>query len=124
MEEICKKCPNITSLSLYGCWNLKDPKIKLKNMKEINLSRCEVISTNELESIINSHFETLELINIAYCRNATQKIISLISQKCFNLKSVDFSSLNIKGESIEPLFLNSKNIEYLNFSVSFQLKSL
>jgi hypothetical protein len=123
MEKICIESPNIISLSLVGCWNLKDPKILLNNLQELNLSRCESISTNELESIVKNHCDTIQLLNVAYCRNANAKIIQIISQKCVQLKSLDLTGLNIKSESIEPLFNNSNFLEYLNFSISFQLQS-
>jgi hypothetical protein len=76
---------------------------------------CMDISQNMIESICYQNGRTLQTLNLSYCCYLDLVSIEKITNKCKNLKNVDFCGTHMSRDSIKLLVNNlTSTVEKLN----------
>ncbi|CAD5126542.1 DgyrCDS14643 [Dimorphilus gyrociliatus] len=81
---------------------------KCSNLKNIDLSGNKVMgkSMNEIFEGLESSSNTLEYVNVLFCKlNEEQgKSLGKLHKTCSNLKKIDLSGINVMGKSMNEIF--------------------
>ncbi|CAK1602065.1 unnamed protein product [Parnassius mnemosyne] len=122
LVHICNNLVNLEYFNMQRCRAVTDLGIvelyKLKKLKSLNISQCELITNNGLEKGIcaeeNSTLEDLDLNSL----NLDQTGVIMISEKLPNLRSLDLSYCvhAVTDTSIQVIFKNQILLHTLRIS--------
>lgn len=87
LETISKKCPDLRSLNLSGCYELMDHELTNLPAKltELDLTDCHQISNYCLATLPSS----LTNLNLTNCKKITEDGLSKLKDKCPNLAQIN-----------------------------------
>ncbi|CAG9796573.1 unnamed protein product [Diatraea saccharalis] len=119
---ICNNLVNLEYLNIQRCRAVTDLGIvelkKLKKLKSLNISQCELITKDGLErGICAEENYVLEELDI-HSLNIDQTAVIIISEKFPNLRSLDISYCfnAVTDTSVQVIFKNQVNLEILKMS--------
>lgn len=122
LVHICSNLINLERFNIQRCRAVTDLGIaelqKLKKLKSLNISQCELITKDGLEKGIcaeeNSVLEELDIHSL----NLDQTALIMISEKLLNLRSLDISYCfnAVTDTSIQVIFKNQINLQTLKMS--------
>lgn len=122
LVHICKNLANLEHLNIQRCRAVTDLGIaelqKLKKLKFLNISECELISKEGLKKgIFNEQNEILEELDV-HSLNLDQATIIMLSETLPNLRSlnVSFCFNAVTDESIQVIFKNQVLLRTLKMS--------
>lgn len=104
-------------LKLGNCNKISDVSLiynfKLPELREINLSRCQQISLEGIQALVDN-CPGLETVNLAECHNISDKCIELLS-KLPRLKVLDISRCyQLTDFALDNIAMNCKRIRQIN----------
>jgi F-box and leucine-rich repeat protein 9 len=105
-------------LKLGSCNKISDVSLiynfKLPELKEINLSKCQQISSLGIKALVEN-CPALEIVNLSECHNISDKCIELLTSKLPRLQSLNISRcFQLTDYSLDYIALNCKRIRELN----------
>ncbi|XP_013191337.1 F-box/LRR-repeat protein 14 [Amyelois transitella] len=119
---ICKNLVNLESLSIQRCRAVTDLGVaelaKLKKLKSLNISQCELITKDGLKKGLCLEVNTtIEELNI-HSLNLDEAGLIMISENMPNLQSLDISYCfnAVTDVSIQVIFKNQVNLHTLKMS--------
>ncbi|XP_068626391.1 F-box and leucine-rich repeat protein 13-like [Battus philenor] len=122
LVHICDNLTNLENLNIQRCRAVTDLGIselhKLKKLKILNISQCELISKEGLEKgICSEENRTLEDLDL-HSLNLDQTGVIMISEKLPNLRSLDLSYCfnAVTDASIQVVFKNQLFLHTLKIS--------
>ena len=122
LVHICNNLVNLENLNIQRCRSVTDSGItelhKLKKLKVLNISQCELISKDGLEQgICNGQNEILEELDINSL-NLDQTGVMMLSERLPNLRVLDLSNCfnGVTDTSVQVIFKNQVLLQNLKMS--------
>ncbi|KAM3927522.1 F-box and leucine-rich protein 22 [Leptodactylus fuscus] len=86
LQEVCKRCPNLRTLTLSGCAHIGDENLiqVLKHcplLQSLKLENCSGVTDRTL-SMVPHLSKRLHTLHVNFCRNISKKGLSQFQQGC------------------------------------------
>ncbi|XP_044139283.1 F-box and leucine-rich protein 22 isoform X1 [Bufo gargarizans] len=86
LQEVCKRCPNLQTLTLSGCAHIGDENLiqvlkHCPHLQSLKLENCSGVTDRTLAKVLLLS-RRLQTLHVNFCRNITQKGLSLMQQGC------------------------------------------
>ncbi|MBT7088704.1 hypothetical protein HN928_07060, partial [bacterium] len=115
VEAIVRACPELRSLNLSGCTELRNPQIKLKLLTHLDLSGCYDLTDAAIQAIVENCPNLINL-NLNRCHQITDATVGIIAKNCPKLKSLNLNGCNLKAPHIK-----SKSLTHLTLKGCHQI---
>lgn len=104
-------------LKLGSCNKVSDVSLiynfKLPELKEINLSKCQQISVQGIEKLVEN-CPALEIVNLSECHNINDKCIELVTRKLSRLSTLNISRCyQLTDYSLDSIAINCLRLQSL-----------
>ncbi len=120
LNEIIKKCPNITALGLRACLELtfeKTPWEMLKKLKQVNLAGNNLADTSL--KTLPLQCPNLKKLNINGCNEIT---LQNFIWNCTNLKNLKAQATSISSLGFETFIKSCRNLEKINIDACKEIE--
>ncbi|KAG5848784.1 F-box and leucine-rich protein 22 isoform X1 [Anguilla anguilla] len=82
LARVCKRCPNLLSLTLSGCGHIEDQDVVLvlqscRRLRSLRLENCVRITDSLLHAVV-AHGDSLAAVQVDFCRNVTQSGLQVV----------------------------------------------
>ncbi|RIB07606.1 hypothetical protein C2G38_2213980 [Gigaspora rosea] len=115
--EIAESCHSLEFLYIAGLKYINESIAHLSpNIRYLDLAFCHNI-TNGVISKIARLYSNLEYIDLSGCKNITDVSICDIAHYCQKLEHFDISSCDISDLAIEKIATSSNNLKFLNIQL-------
>ncbi|XP_056428835.1 F-box and leucine-rich protein 22 [Hyla sarda] len=86
LQEVCKRCPNMRTLTLAGCAHVSDENLiqvlkHCPDLQSLKLENCSGVTDRTL-AMVPILSKRLHTLHVNFCRNITQKGLSQVRQGC------------------------------------------
>lgn len=86
LQEVCKRCPNLRTLTLSGCAHIGDKNLihifkDCPNLESLKLENCSGVTDRTL-MMVPLICKRLHTLHVNFCRNITKKGLSQVQQGC------------------------------------------
>ena len=116
VEAIVRACPELRSLNLSGCTELRNPQIKLKLLTHLDLSGCYDLTDAAIQAIVENCPNLINL-NLNRCHQITDATVGIIAKNCPKLKSLNLNGCNqITDAAIQAIAKIYPNLRSLDLS--------
>ena len=121
LEEVAKRCLNLTSLNVAGCGQLTDQSIvevakHCPNLTSLNVGWCTELTDQSIMELAKN-CPNLTSLEVSACNKLTDQSIVEVAKHCPNLTSLEVHSCNkLTDQSIMEVAKNCPNINTLEFN--------